>query len=472
MPTRRRGSDVSWLTGSAPHPEAIGVSSGSGSMPIERFSSNSLPHNPRSARGDSIFKTLAMTGVGEGNRYDVALDSEDEDDETLTIGITSEESWTLEEHFPTRTGIQYVVEAHTTSLSNRGVTTNLSESDTFKMSLTISRRNAVTLIDDIQDELITLVALKDKDLLLRKTLIKLLVRLTHRFNWIPSSLLVHDVTSVSPDPIYAGGFADIFKASHRGQEVALKRFREFLPGHDSNALDKRFHREIFMWKALSHKHVLPFLGVDKDTFPSRLCMVSPWMKNCNLLSYIGTNRCSSRKINELLFHAARGLEYLHSQRVVHGDMRCVNILVNDRDEAVLADFGLASLSAGMANTITITEGSARWNAPELLMGDRVIRSHESDIYSFGCVCLEAYTGRAPFADIASGFAVIARVVAGDKPTRPFRPSPQGNLISDGLWSLMIMCWDRSPQERPNAQELSYQLGQICSHGRSRSATAY
>jgi serine/threonine protein kinase len=62
--------------------------------------------------------------------------------------------------------------------------------------------------------------------------------------------------------------------------------------------------------------------------------------------------------------------------------------VNDSHEAVLADFGLANVSAGLENTITISEGSARWSAPELLMGDSIARTHLSDIYSFGCVCIE------------------------------------------------------------------------------------
>jgi hypothetical protein len=88
-------------------------------------------------------------------------------------------------------------------------------------------------------------AVQDLDFILRKTLIKLLVRLTRKFEWIPSALLVDDVEAVSPEPIFAGGFADIFVATCKGQTVALKRFRDFLPGHDSDAVDKACHGVLF-----------------------------------------------------------------------------------------------------------------------------------------------------------------------------------------------------------------------------------
>jgi serine/threonine protein kinase len=62
--------------------------------------------------------------------------------------------------------------------------------------------------------------------------------------------------------------------------------------------------------------------------------------------------------------------------------------VNRGGEAVLSDFGLSSLVAGIANNATVTEGSNRWSAPELFKTEQIIRNAESDVYAFGCVCLE------------------------------------------------------------------------------------
>jgi serine/threonine protein kinase len=62
--------------------------------------------------------------------------------------------------------------------------------------------------------------------------------------------------------------------------------------------------------------------------------------------------------------------------------------VNRGGDAVLSDFGLSSLVAGIANNGSTTEGSYRWSAPELFQTNEIIRTAESDVYAFGCVCLE------------------------------------------------------------------------------------
>jgi serine/threonine protein kinase len=81
------------------------------------------------------------------------------------------------------------------------------------------------------------------------------------------------------------------------------------------------------------------------------------------------------------------------QKIVHGDLRGANILVTNDSSACLADFGLAQFSEA-ANTVSSLNraGSTRWMAPELLnpgdFGLRFDRTTATDIYAFGCICLE------------------------------------------------------------------------------------
>lgn len=112
-----------------------------------------------------------------------------------------------------------------------------------------------------------------------------------------------------------------------------------------------------------------------------------------------------------------GLEYLHSEHIVHGDLKGVsqiklclfspvtikwqaNILVTASRRACIIDFGLASIVTPMEKTSSELDqnigqdvaGTIRWMAPELLRGDSV--SHfGSDIYAFGCVCFEVRPAR-------------------------------------------------------------------------------
>lgn len=52
---------------------------------------------------------------------------------------------------------------------------------------------------------------------------------------------------------------------------------------------KRFCREALLWQRLHHPYVLPFCGVDAESFPSFLCMVSPWMKHGTILKHLAEN---------------------------------------------------------------------------------------------------------------------------------------------------------------------------------------
>jgi serine/threonine protein kinase len=95
-----------------------------------------------------------------------------------------------------------------------------------------------------------------------------------------------------------------------------------------------------------------------------------------------------------LLEIAQGLVYLHSQDIIHGDLRGANILVDDNWHVRLADFGLAVFaSATVATGSSHRGGSARWMSPELLSPqscglEKSQRTFASDVYSFACVCIE------------------------------------------------------------------------------------
>ncbi|KAF9647906.1 kinase-like protein, partial [Thelephora ganbajun] len=85
-------------------------------------------------------------------------------------------------------------------------------------------------------------------------------------------------------------------------------------------------------------------------------------------------------------------------------------------------------------------------APEILKGDGR-HSKESDIFSFGMVMIEVFTGNVPFSNLATATAVTS-IVFGKRPKRPSHPS-----LTDRLWALTQHCWKEKPQDRP-------QMGQV------------
>jgi serine/threonine protein kinase len=107
-----------------------------------------------------------------------------------------------------------------------------------------------------------------------------------------------------------------------------------------------------------------------------------------------------------ILDVAMGLEYLHAEQLVHGDLKAVsdlvsttigylssqaNILVTPSGRACISDFGLANIADAVSlqfthSTASIVGGTVRYQAPEVLVGGR--NHFGSDIYAFACVCYE------------------------------------------------------------------------------------
>ncbi|KAF7347172.1 Kinase-like protein [Mycena venus] len=267
---------------------------------------------------------------------------------------------------------------------------------------------------------------------------------------LPSSLFISGVTGKEERPTFGGGFGDIFRASYGKQIVALKYMRvvQYMRGSDLRCIRLKFCREALVWKGLEHPHILPFLGIEAETFPLPLCMVSPWMKHGTVLNYLKEHGHTA--VDKILYEVAQGLEYLHSCDVVHGDLRGTNILIKDDWCACLADFGLSIFSDATASMSTNRGGSPYWMAPELLNPDqfglKFARTCASDVYAFGCVCFELYTGRPPFSYLPEPGAMM-KVINGERPGRP-SGSP---AMSGTLWRHVSAYWAQEPTARPVTQ---------------------
>ncbi|KAJ7464285.1 kinase-like domain-containing protein [Mycena galericulata] len=279
---------------------------------------------------------------------------------------------------------------------------------------------------------------------------RIIRKLSESCDTLPSSLFVTGVTGVGQYPTFGGGYGDIYRASYGNMTVALKHMRHFLRGADSRSLRLKFCREALVWKDLHHPHILSFIGIDRDSFPS-FCMVSPWMEHGTVLQYLKDHGLAN--VDRLLFEVAQGLHYLHSCNIVHGDLRGTNILVNEDGSACLTDFGLSVFSNASAPMGSSTRaGSILWMAPELLAPDRFgyefARTPATDMYAFGCVCVELYTGRPPFSELSEGSALL-KIVNGERAARPSAIP----IMSDTLWQHIMTYWAESPVARPTLEDV-------------------
>ncbi|KAF9532397.1 kinase-like domain-containing protein [Crepidotus variabilis] len=281
----------------------------------------------------------------------------------------------------------------------------------------------------------------------------------HRETGIPPTikLLNGEVKRTSELAVIGGTYSDIWMGTWLAEEkVALKALRNTRTS-DPRA-NQRFENEINTWSSLKHDNILAFYGIVTD-LGQHVHMVSPWQDNGNVLgSHPDANRL------QLVSGAAQGLDYLHSKKIIHGNMKCANILVSSKGHACICDFGMSKVIEEVTErsaSLTLTEGgSARWLAPELIEGKAP--SKEADVYSFAMAILELMTGKHPYADCKRDAQVIHSIVVLKK--TPARPQLQGaaalDCLSDELWGLMLRCWCKEAAARPQMTEVSSSLVEI------------
>ncbi|KAJ8083240.1 hypothetical protein PM082_009112 [Marasmius tenuissimus] len=287
-----------------------------------------------------------------------------------------------------------------------------------------------------------------------------MLRLSKNSGLHPTCLSIQNVKKIGDFPITAGGFGDVWKGTigDSSELVCLKVVKVYLKS-DLVKLTNEYLREAILWRQLKHPNVLPFFGIYRLEHTQQLCLISPWMEKGNLVEFLKATKREDVDHYTLVYDVTSGLAYLHSRKIVHGDLKGLNILITCSFRACIADFGLSRITDtnGLRITTSTTRpvGTARWLAPELLVGSGG-PSKESDVYSYACVCYEIFTGLQPFPELANEMTVAFNVAQGKRPSRP-EGAPE---LSDVMWALMNVCWDTNPSSRPSASHVLEKVERI------------
>jgi serine/threonine protein kinase len=150
----------------------------------------------------------------------------------------------------------------------------------------------------------------------------------------------------------------------------------------------------------------------------------------------------------IAYQVLTGLEYLHSQRILHRDIKPGNILLNEKGAVKLCDFGISSLYGEEDHSLqTTVVGTSRFMSPERLRAKPYGRA--SDIWSFGLVMLELWKGEIPFKDCESIVSLVITV----------EETPLDDLISGigststNLRDVLLGCLQQAPEKRMPASIL-------------------
>src|SRR5256886_173659 len=245
------------------------------------------------------------------------------------------------------------------------------------------------------------------------------------------------------EQIGCGGMGVIYRARQRHSRriVAVKRVLSYRA--DSHGALQRFRREAQAVASLDHPNILPIYEVSEseDGLPF---FSMKFAEKGSLQENTASLRDEPRKCVQLMAKVAHAVEYAHSRGVLHRDLKPGNILLNDRGEPLVSDFGLAKLLDGnndLTRSLT-TFGTAGFIAPEQANGAAADFTPAADVYSLGAVLFNVLAGRPPFLG-SNPVSVIRQASETEAPKlRSLAPS-----LDRDLETICAHCLERHPRAR-------------------------
>ncbi len=192
-----------------------------------------------------------------------------------------------------------------------------------------------------------------------------------------------------------GSYGDVYRGSWQNTVVAIKALR--LKTFSSN-LRTEFERETKIMAYFRYQHIVCLYAICLEA--NHYALVMEYMAKGSLYQVLHEPR---EKLSwsirwRIALDIGKGLAYLHSQSIIHRDLKSLNVLLDNSYCAKISDFGLAKIKLE-TNSITSTQhkqmNSVRWLAPELFKRDASADVF-SDIYSYGIVLWEIATRQLPF----------------------------------------------------------------------------
>ncbi|KAK0595313.1 hypothetical protein LWI29_005560 [Acer saccharum] len=190
-----------------------------------------------------------------------------------------------------------------------------------------------------------------------------------------------------------GGFGTVYYGCLDDTQVAVKMLSpSSIQGY------KEFQAEVELLMRVHHKNLASLVGYCDDG--TNMGLIYEFMANGNLETHLLDKKVADilnwEKRLQIATEAALGLEYLHSgckPPIVHRDVKSTNILLNEKFQAKLADFGLSRIFPTESGTHMLASiaGTPGHLDPEYYISSRL--TEKSDVYSFGVVLLELITSK-------------------------------------------------------------------------------
>ncbi|KAK6920716.1 Serine-threonine/tyrosine-protein kinase, catalytic domain [Dillenia turbinata] len=243
----------------------------------------------------------------------------------------------------------------------------------------------------------------------------------------------------------SGRHSRIYRGIYKQRDVAIKMISQ--PEEDeglANLLEKQFTSEVALLFRLKHPNIITFIAACKK--PPVFCIIMEYLAGGSLRKYLHQQEPYSVPLNlvlKLALDIARGMQYLHSQGILHRDLKSENLLLGADLCIKVADFGISCLESECGSAKGFT-GTYRWMAPEMIKEKH--HTKKVDVYSFGIVLWELLTALTPFDNMTPEQAAFAVC---QKNARP----PLTSACPLAMSHLINRCWSSNPDKRPHFKEI-------------------
>jgi len=244
------------------------------------------------------------------------------------------------------------------------------------------------------------------------------------------------------EEIGRGGQGVVYRARQKSlnRTVALKVIGL---GHwATEAHLKRFRREAEAAASLEHPCIVPIYEVGERDGSCYFSM--KFIEGGQLDEVVRREPMPIRRAAELTAKVARTIHHAHERGILHRDIKPGNILLDQKGEPHLTDFGLARL-VETESTVTRTMevlGTPSYMAPEQAVGNNAAVSSITDVYGLGAVLYQLLTGHPPFAG-GTTFETVRLVLD----TNPRKPRLWNSKLDRDLETICLKCLEKDPKRR-------------------------
>ncbi|XP_074480191.1 mitogen-activated protein kinase kinase kinase kinase 2 isoform X3 [Sebastes fasciatus] len=246
--------------------------------------------------------------------------------------------------------------------------------------------------------------------------------------------------------IGCGTYGDVFKARYiKTSELAAIKIVKLDPGDDITSIQQ----EITMMKECKHKNIVAYFGSYHRNTKLWICMEYCGGGSLQDIYHV-TGPLKEKQIAYVCRETLQGLYHLHETGKMHRDIKGANILLTERGDVKLADFGVAAeISASVAKRKSFI-GTPYWMAPEVAAVEKKGGyNHLCDIWAVGITAIELAELQPPMFDLHPMRALMLMSKSNFQPPR----LKDKTKWSAGFQSFVKMSLIKSPRKRPSAETL-------------------